>query len=87
MASVGIGLGFNALFRSLEPVWMPKAIATVFLLVAIFIFVSAERRACVMINRLEPHKVLALKPIRIRLLGWALIMATLALAAAIWLLV
>jgi len=44
MAAVGIGLGFNALFDALKPAWIPKAIATAFLLIAIFIFVSSERR-------------------------------------------
>jgi putative membrane protein len=84
MAAVGIGLGFNALFRALEPTWIPKAIATCFLLIAIFIFISAERRACATIRRLEPHKVNSLKPVRIRLLAWTLVGTTGALIAALW---
>ncbi len=84
MAAVGIGLGFNALFRTMEPSWMPKVIATSFLLVAIYIFVSAERRARSIIGRLESHNVTVLKPMRIRLLAWALVGATAALAAALW---
>jgi putative membrane protein len=84
MAAVGIGLGFSALFRALEPTWIPKAIATCFLSVAIFIFVSAERRACVIIGRLESHSIAALKPMRIRLLSWILVAATAGLIVAIW---
>lgn len=84
MAAVGIGLGFNALFRALEPAWIPKTIATSFLLVAIFIFLSAERRACGIIDQLEPHAVKSLNPVRIRLLAWTLVCATGALIAAIW---
>lgn len=38
MASVGIGLGFNALFRTIDPQWVPKTVATAFLAIAIFIF-------------------------------------------------
>lgn len=63
---------------------MPKAIATSFLLVAIYIFVSAERRARSIIGSLESHNVAVLKPMRIRLLAWALVGATAALAAALW---
>ena len=37
MASVGIGLAFNALFVRMEPWWVPRSIATAFFLVAIFI--------------------------------------------------
>ncbi|QXF12258.1 DUF202 domain-containing protein [Sphingopyxis terrae] len=84
MAAVGLGLGFNALFRTMEPSWMPKAIATSFLLTAIYIFVSAERRARTIIAKLEPHNVTVLRPMRIRLLAWALAAASAALVAALW---
>jgi putative membrane protein len=30
LASVGLGLGFNALFGKLEPWWIPRLIATIF---------------------------------------------------------
>ncbi len=56
MAAVGIGLGFNALFQMLEPSWVPKAIATIFLFIAVFIFISAERRAARAIVS-SPHRV------------------------------
>lgn len=84
MASVGIALGFTALFKEIAPVWVPKAIATAFLLIAVLIFWSAERRACGILARLEAHSVTTLKPVRIRLLTWALSLATLALTGAIW---
>lgn len=84
MAAVGLGLGFNALFRTMEPSWMPKAIATSFLLTAIYVFVSAERRARAIIAKLEPHNVTVLRPMRIRLLAWALAAASAALVAALW---
>jgi putative membrane protein len=84
MAAVGIGLGFNALLDALQPAWVPKAIATAFLLIAVFIFVSAERRACGIMARLEAHQIRALKPINMRLLTSGLVAATLALGGAIW---
>jgi putative membrane protein len=87
LAAVGIGLGFNALFRAAEPTWAAKVIATSFLLFAIFIFISAQRRACGILEALEAHSVTALKPMRIRLMTWTLSGATAALAIAIWFLV
>lgn len=86
MAAVGIGLGFNALFQMLEPSWVPKAIATIFLFIAVFIFISAERRAARAIGRLEAHRIATLAPVRLRLLTWALASATVALGASIWIL-
>lgn len=87
MASVGIGLGFNALFPALNPTWVAKAIATLFLLIAVLIFLSAERRARTILDRVEAHQIAAIRPIRIRLLAWAFAVATLALTGALWWLV
>lgn len=84
MAAVGIGLGFNALFDALEPAWVPKAIASAFLLIAVFIFLSAERRARGIISRLEAHQIRALKPVKMQVLTGSLVVATLALGGAIW---
>jgi putative membrane protein len=57
LAAIGVGLGFNALFYSLEPAWMPRAIASALLLLATLIFVAAERAACAVSARLHPHHV------------------------------
>jgi putative membrane protein len=86
MAAVAIGLGFNALFEMLEPSWVPKAIATGFLLIGAFIFIAAERRACAVLGRLDTHQVKSFKAVNVRLITVALVAATSALVAAIWLL-
>lgn len=85
-AGIGIGLAFNALFNRLEPSWLPRLIATAFLVVAIIIFVAAERRACAVLARLEPHSVKTIKVSNVRLIMIVSVSATLALIAAIWLL-
>lgn len=87
MAAIGIGLGFNALFGAIDPTWVPKAIATAFLVVAAFTFMSAEQRARRVLGRLDAHAVSALTPVRIRLLSWFLTLLSFALTAAIWLLI
>jgi putative membrane protein len=85
-AAIGIGLGFHALFGRIEPLWLPRAIATAFLVIAIIIFLAAERRACVVIRRLHTHKVETVKIGVVRLITIVTVAATLALIAAIWLL-
>jgi putative membrane protein len=84
MAAIGIGLGFNALFQMMEPVWVPKAIASTFLLIGIFIFIAAERRACRVLSRLDTHQVKSFKAVNVRLITIALTVTTLALIGAIW---
>lgn len=86
-AAIGIGLGFNALFKTLEPLWLPKAISTAFLLIAIFVIVVAERRASGVIDRLSSHEVKTFKAVHLRLLTGAIVLATLALIGAIWILI
>lgn len=85
-AAIGIGLGFHALFGRIEPLWLPRAIATAFLLIAVLIFLAAERRACTVINRLHTHEVETVKIGVVRLITVVTIAATIALIAAIWLL-
>jgi putative membrane protein len=86
LACIGIGLGFHALFNRLEPTWVPRAIATTFLLIAIFIFIAAERRSCVVLKRLHQHRVKSLGGSRMRAMAILSVLAAIALGAAIWLL-
>ena len=72
LAAVGIGLGFHVLFQTLEPLWVPKAIATVFLVIGIFIFVVAERGACSVKERVETHEVSTFKRINLNLITAAM---------------
>lgn len=83
-ASVAIGLGFQALFLKMEPPWVPKSIATLFLLLAIFLFVAAERRACQVLDRLDAHQVKEFKNSRLRLMALIATIGVLALIAAMW---
>ena len=36
-AAIGLGLGFQALFKNAEPVWAPKCVATLFILLGILV--------------------------------------------------
>ena len=45
MASVALALGLRAVFRPFEPTWVPKAVATIFIIVAVMIFFSAWKDA------------------------------------------
>lgn len=86
MSSVGIALGFHALFNRMEPDWVPRVISTAFLLIAIFIFWSSEQRAAAVCRRLDSHKIVELRAMRMRVLALALSVTTVGLIAAIWLL-
>lgn len=85
LASVAIGVGFHAIFPAMQPAWVPRAIATGFLLLAVFIVVSAERRAGAVMRRLSAHVVVSARPMNLRIFVGAIAFGSLALMAAIWL--
>jgi putative membrane protein len=87
MAAIGIGLAFNALFGEMQPTWAAKAIATVFIVLGIFLIVMAERRACAINARLSSHSVQALKTMNVRIVALGIGLGAVALIAALWLLI
>jgi putative membrane protein len=84
LATVGIGVGFNALFRTLDPSWVPKAIATLFILLGLIIIIMADRRACAIQARLSAHKVQSLKPLNVRIITATYAAGAVGLVAALW---
>lgn len=86
MAAIGIGLGFQALFRTMEPAWAPKSMATLFILLGIFLVVMAERRACATSARLDTHSVEPVPKMNLLVMAAAITLAALGLVAAIWIL-
>jgi putative membrane protein len=87
MAAIGIGLGFNALFRTLEPSWVPKAIATLFIGLGIFLILAAERRAHGVKRRLNAHSIETVQTLNLKTIAVAISGGGLSLIAAIWVIV
>lgn len=85
LGAVAVGLAFQALFERMHPEWVPKAIATAFVLMGILIFVLAERNARRILRRLKPHEVRPVGVRTIQLLTGVLSSGAAALIAALWL--
>lgn len=83
-ASIGIGIGFRALFGAMEPLWLPKAIATVFILAGAWLAWSAQNRTRHTLKRLDAHKFDAIAKPDFRLLAYAVIVGAVILAGGIW---
>ncbi len=86
LACVGIGVGFHVLFERLEPVWVPKAVATAFILIGVFIFWIAERRAHKIHSRLDPHHVKTVGAINLRAIATILSTGAVVVVIGLWVL-
>lgn len=84
LAAVGIGLGFNALFGKMEPTWLPKAIATCFIVSGMAIFYFAERNACSVLQRLNTHSVQPLRRMNLRLVASLMGIGSAVLLGGMW---
>ena len=85
LACVAIGIGFHALFPTMEPAWLPRAIATAFLLLAVAVIILAERRASAVMDRLSAHVVVTAKSMNLGIFAAAISIGAVALIGAIWL--
>lgn len=83
-AAVGIGLAFRALFGELDPPWLARVIATIFILLAAFLAITAERRAWRAVGRMKSHSIDAPDAPHLRYVAWAVAGGSLILAGAIW---
>ena len=57
LACVGVAIGLHAVFGSIDPTWLAKLVASMFLLTALAIYWAAVRQACKTYSRLEKTDV------------------------------
>ena len=84
LGCIAMGVAFHALFNRMQPGWVPRSIATAFLVLAVVISWLAVRRAAAVVRRLHPHVVVGAKAMNLELIASAVSIAAAALAFAIW---
>jgi putative membrane protein len=85
LACIAIGIGFHALFAKVHPGWLPRAVATAFLLLAIVVAIGAQRRATAVMRRLSPHLIETARPINLGLLAGTISAGSAAFIVIFWL--
>jgi putative membrane protein len=68
----------------MDPTWVAKAVATLFLLIAILIYWLAERQARKTLKRLNNSDVEVQSPRSFNTLAWSMTFATVATGAVLW---
>ncbi len=86
LTTIVVALGLQAVFGPFAPTWAPKAVATLFLAIALGIFLAAWLEARATLRRLEAHSASAQSSWRITLLSVLLSLATIGTGVVLWLL-
>ena len=84
VASAALGLGFQAIFRAVEPTWAAKAGASVFILIAIAVFLLAYRKASHLARRMDAHTAEQLGHIEYGVIALLFGSGTLVLGILLW---
>lgn len=85
-AAIGIGLAFRAVFGEFDPPWLARAIATMFIVGGAWLAVTAERRACKTLARLNPHDFEAQSTPNFKIMAYAVCIGSAVLVAGLWIL-
>lgn len=84
--AIGVGLAFHVIFGQLNPPWLGRAIASLFILLGAAIAFTAERRACRTFHRLSTHQVDRPRMPSVRWMSWSVVAGALVLVAGLWML-
>ena len=86
LASVAVALGLHALFGQFQPTWVPKLLASLFILTAVVIFVSARRGTVRTQRRMHGHDTRSPKHAALLGITVVLVTASLGAGAVLWML-
>lgn len=84
-AAIAIGLACRALFGELQPPWLAKAIATLFIAAGGALAWSAQRRARQTLDKLSSHEMAQPSGPNFRLHAYAVMVGAAILVAGLWL--
>ncbi len=84
VASAALGLGFQAIFRAVEPTWLAKLGATVFILIAVAVFYLAWRKSCNLARRMDAHTAEPLSHIEFGAIALMFSAGSVLLGAMLW---
>ena len=84
LGAIGVAIGMKAVFGAFEPTWAAKAVATIFLVIAVLIFWQAQRQACMTLNRLRETDFEAKSGKSFTLLAVLMSIAAIGTGAILW---
>ncbi len=86
MASLAVAIGLRAVFGEFEPTWAAKAVATAFVVAAVYIFWAAHSSATKTLSRLKDHHAHAQPNRRMRIMALIFSASSVAVGGILWML-
>lgn len=84
LGAIGVAIGMKAVFGDFEPTWAAKAVATLFLIIAVVIFWEARQQACKTLARLRETDFEAKSGKSFSLLATLMSLAAVLTGAILW---
>ncbi|MGB1236129.1 MAG: YidH family protein [Planktomarina sp.] len=84
LACIGVAIGLKAVFGDFDPTWVAKTVASLFVMIAVYIFYSAQRQARRTFDRLTETDAEALPSRDFQKLAVFMSVASIATGAVLW---
>lgn len=84
LTSAALGLGFHAVFKAVDPTWLARSVATLFVITALIIYALAYQKARRVGQRMNCHSVEPLSQRSLLAIALILSAATTALGLVLW---
>lgn len=84
MGALGVAIALRAVFGEFDPTWAAKAVASIFILLAIYIFWAAQNAACQTLDRLSENDAKAQPRTRMRVLALVFASGSVFIGAILW---
>jgi len=84
MASVALAIGLRAVFGAFEPTWVAKSVASIFIVLGVFIFWAAQSSAGHTLRRLHDNQAHAQPLKRMQVIAVILAAGALGTGAILW---
>lgn len=84
MGAIGVAIGLHAVFSEAEPQWVAKAISTIFLVIAVGLFLAARHNAMTTYQRLYDEEFEATPGRNFHRISIALVCGAVSIGAILW---
>ena len=85
LGSLGLAVGMQAVFGAMEPTWIAKVAATIFVIVALYMFLTALSNAKNTLNRLNANSAEPVSGNKLAIIAYLMSLGGIGVGVILWL--